>query len=782
MHGTFVAAGPGIKASDIPVPGVRAVDLAPTLSFLLGIPGPQNARGRIMYELTASPGRYKEITVLDISDYHGQLVPLAETADNLASPAVNPTFAIGGSAFLKPWFDLYRSEAPNGSVVMAAGDSVGATPPISAFFGDIPTIEQMNLMGFQIDGLGNHNFDKGSAYLRNTLIPLANFPYVSANVVDAQGKTPAEWSPSHVFDTTFGGGKVGFVGFTNEDAPELVFPGSFDPFHVDPRLARVQAEVNRLRSKNVKTIIVMGHDGATAGTLTSPTGPLIDLADQLTGVDAVIGDHTNFQVLTTRPNGTLVTENLSKGVRFTRVRLVLDSTTQKVIYKTADFHKPWTIGVTPDPTIQARDRRTQYGVAPDPRDGHRHVIGPDPAFRRVRARGWPPLRIARRQRDDRRDAHQVRVDRRRVRHHELGWAARRADLRAGRWGQRLLPAVDAAALPHHPGPGPRGAAVRQHRRDRPGQRRRAEDDAGERRLAHAGSPGAVPAGVGPVLHVQHRGCRRQSRDRRRTPGGGRFVHRRRDRPDRGFDLPHRRERLHGQRRRRLSELLQSPGHPGHHGSDAGRLRHGELAAGAVDPGSDQVHRPEPGSWQQLPGGFAVTKPPVPSGMRRIGQGGLGRPVGLMGARSLRVGITLATLAMWLVALAPAVQAHGGTATLQLPTPRVNPGGTLELLGDMTAEGPVELYLIAADSVVRSLGNANADAEGHFQAFIALPRDLPTGSYEVAARSAVDRATTRLVIDGIPVAVGDEGQLPGRDDIFAGSGVEPRPHPSPHSPS
>ena len=354
MHATFVASGPGIQASDTPVPGVRAIDLAPTLAFLLDIPGPQNARGRIMYELTKGSGKYKEITVLGISDFHGQLVPLTEAADNLTGTgSSNPSFAIGGAAFLKPWFDAYRAEAPNGSLLLAAGDSVGATPPISSFFGDTPTIELMNLMGFQLDGLGNHNFDKGQAYLRNTLIPLASFPFVSSNVVDNKGKTPAEWKPSVVFDT-FDGGKVGFVGFTNEDAPTLVFPGSFDPFTVAPRLARVQAEVNRLRSKGVKTIIVIGHDGATAGTLTSPTGPLIDLADQLTSVDAVMGDHTNFQVLSTRPNGVLVTENLSKGVRFTRVRLVLDSSTKSIVYKTADFHKPWNIGVTPDPTIQAR--------------------------------------------------------------------------------------------------------------------------------------------------------------------------------------------------------------------------------------------------------------------------------------------------------------------------------------------------------------------------------------------------------------------------------------------
>lgn len=363
MHGTFVAAGPGIRHQD-PVAGVRAIDLAPTIAFLMNIPGPQNARGKILLNLTKSPGQYKEVTVLDISDYHGQLVPLSEAADNVTGTgASNPAFAIGGSAFLKPWFDWYRAEATNGSITVTSGDAVGATPPISAFFGDTPTIEIMNMMGFSADGLGNHNFDQGQAYLRNTLIPLANYPFLSANVVygpghPSAGSTPPEWKPSHVFTGTFGGVKVGLVGFTNEDAPTLVFPGNFDPFIVDDEGARVQAEINRLRSRGITTIIVMGHEGATAGTLTAPTGPLIDLADTLTGVDAIIGDHTNFQVLTTRPNGTLAVENLSKGVRFTRVRLIVrmnsGSSEKTVIYKTADFHKPWDIGITPDPAIQAR--------------------------------------------------------------------------------------------------------------------------------------------------------------------------------------------------------------------------------------------------------------------------------------------------------------------------------------------------------------------------------------------------------------------------------------------
>ena len=69
------------------------------------------------------------------------------------------------------------------------------------------------------------------------------------------------------------------------------------------------------------------------------------------GVDALIGDH-ELQGRQPPRNRTLVTENLSKGFD-SRVQLVVDPATRSVLYSTADFHKPWTIGVTPDPTLQA---------------------------------------------------------------------------------------------------------------------------------------------------------------------------------------------------------------------------------------------------------------------------------------------------------------------------------------------------------------------------------------------------------------------------------------------
>ena len=193
MHATFIAAGPGIRKQS-PVAGVRAIDLAPTLAYLMGIPGPQNARGKILRQLFPNPGQLKEITILDISDYHGQLIPLTEAADTLAGGgAANPTFGIGGSAFLKPWFDAYRAEAPGGSITVAAGDSIGATPPISSFFDDKPTIELMNLMGFSADGLGNHNFDKSATFFRNGDRPAGELP---VPVVEHRRRRPGRRRPS----------------------------------------------------------------------------------------------------------------------------------------------------------------------------------------------------------------------------------------------------------------------------------------------------------------------------------------------------------------------------------------------------------------------------------------------------------------------------------------------------------------------------------------------------------------------------------------------------------
>jgi hypothetical protein len=150
--------------------------------------------------------------------------------------------------------------------------------------------------------------------------------------------------------------------------------------------------------------------------------------------------------------------------------------------------------------------------------------------------------------------------------------------------------------------------------------------------------------------------------------------------------------------------------------------------------------------------------------RHTRRGGHRRPVSHVPPHHPRAaGLWIAAAFLWLST--GGVAAHGGVPTLQLGSERINPGATIELLGDMTTEGAVELRLVSG-TTVRSLGNAVADHEGHFQVFVIVPLDIPTGSYTVLAESDIERTSAPLVVAGLPIG-GEEGQLPGQDEARAG---------------
>jgi 2',3'-cyclic-nucleotide 2'-phosphodiesterase (5'-nucleotidase family)/predicted AlkP superfamily phosphohydrolase/phosphomutase len=343
MHATFVMGGPGVRHKDN-VKGVRAIDVAPTIAFLMDIPGPLNARGNILYDVVESD-HLEEATILYLSDFHGQLTPLTQTADTLG-----PSFGIGGAAYLKPWLDWYRHNAEGKTITLHGGDAVGASPPISNYFDDKPTMKVLGMLGLDADTLGNHNFDRGSEFLRKELIPLAKFPYLSVNTVFASnGELPKEWDASKVFHLP-GGFKLGVIGYELPQLASLIFPGYADPFVVKDPAAAISAEAARLGGK-VDAVVAAGHIGGDGTVLTAPTGQLMDLASAVTGVDVLLGGHTHTEYITTAPNGVLVAESPNSGTQFTRVRIVVDTKANEVVYKTADTHKTWDIGVTPDKKI-----------------------------------------------------------------------------------------------------------------------------------------------------------------------------------------------------------------------------------------------------------------------------------------------------------------------------------------------------------------------------------------------------------------------------------------------
>ena len=292
----------------------------------------------------AAPNRTTDIQIVNVSDWHGQLDPL-----------VVGTTQVGGAAVLSAYFQQERAANPN-TLTLTAGDAVGATPPISSFFQDTPTIQAMNLMGFQVDTFGNHNFDAGLVRLQSQ-IDMADFPYVSANLANRDANLTGV-TDFHTFDV--GGVRVAVVGVTNPEAPELVFPGSFGTMTpTDPVKAALRAR-GAARDAGAQVVVVIAHMGVTGFDANGqPFGPLIDFAQAVNAnadrkapkIDVIVGDHTDIQY-SGIINGALVYENRSKGITYGRAKLTVDAN-GKVVGKSVTFVSPVATGVTPDPAVAA---------------------------------------------------------------------------------------------------------------------------------------------------------------------------------------------------------------------------------------------------------------------------------------------------------------------------------------------------------------------------------------------------------------------------------------------
>ena len=299
------------------------------------------------------------VTILDVSDFHGNLLPVTQQIGGVSRP-------VGGAAYLDTYFDRIRATSgPENTFLVTAGDAVGATPALSSLLKDRPTIEVMNMMGFNADTLGNHNFDRGVRHMR-WLESLADFPYVVSNLVNNDGNRPPWVRPSVIRET--GDVRIGFTGAINPEAPTLVAPGNFGTLRILDPAVSINRAARWLELRGVRTVVALVHIGATGLSSRAATGPLVDLARRLRGVDVLIGDHTNMQVNQTEAGADgkpiLVIENLSKGATFTEVKLVVDTATGEATGATARIHTAFSDLVEPDPEIQAAITRYREKVAP----------------------------------------------------------------------------------------------------------------------------------------------------------------------------------------------------------------------------------------------------------------------------------------------------------------------------------------------------------------------------------------------------------------------------------
>lgn len=278
-----------------------------------------------------------KIQVLNVSDFHGQLDPLDIFGVGL----------VGGAATLSSYWAADRAANPN-TLLLTGGDAVGASPPLSSFFEDRPTIEWMNYAGFDADTLGNHNFDAGLGRLQSQ-IDSAEFDYVSSNLKNVDDNVSGV-SPYRIYKVDQV--KVAVIGVTNPEAPSLVTPGNFGTIEITDPVAAAMNARQQAHEEGAKVFVAIGHLGIEGRDAAgNPAGPLVNFAQGVNGFDLILGDHTDVQYSATI-NGALVLENRSKGATYARTTLTYDRRAGRgVVDKSFEFVVPVASQVTPDPKV-----------------------------------------------------------------------------------------------------------------------------------------------------------------------------------------------------------------------------------------------------------------------------------------------------------------------------------------------------------------------------------------------------------------------------------------------
>jgi 5'-nucleotidase len=317
------------------------------------------------------PPRTVDLQVLGVNDLHGNLEPTT-VSDRAA----------GGVAWLASYLRQAEAQDPRGTIVAHAGDTVGASPLISSWFHDEPTIEATNLMDFDVGTVGNHEFDEGGPEMlrlirgghredgkqfkdgTDTSDPNfrgADYPYVSANVVSAaDGRYVLP--PYTVLHRE--GVPVGVIGVTTTETPSIVVPDAVAPFEFLDLSDSVNQAVAALHRRGVHTIVVLAHAGGFQDPGKDPAGEVLDETRQMDpDVDLVVAGHTH-SFLNTKVNNALVVQAYRYGTAFERVKLTVDRRTRDVTGSSAEVITTYDDAIAPAADLAELVKTFRDRIAP----------------------------------------------------------------------------------------------------------------------------------------------------------------------------------------------------------------------------------------------------------------------------------------------------------------------------------------------------------------------------------------------------------------------------------
>jgi len=342
-----------------PLKTLGGLTLAAACAFL-------TACGQDTSSYTVAPVR-----IVAFNDVHGYLTP-ADGNTTAVVPAAGltagTTVHTGGLAYMATLVNTLSAASPN-SIIVAAGDNIGASPYTSNIAHDEPVVDILNQIGLQVSSVGNHEFDKGLTELlriqgsngASTCYPPdgqfgvvgvdtclqagntfsgAHWTYLAANVVKtASGQTifPATYMKRFPTNGNVIGPMIGFVGLTFKATPLEVNQNGVAGLSFGDEATAINQAAATLRSQGANAVVVLIHQGAfTTSTVYGDTtcpgfnGDLLPILDQLSSdVDVVVSGHTHTDYICNY-KGKLVTQSGFYGTGVTSIDLTFDGQSGRV--------------------------------------------------------------------------------------------------------------------------------------------------------------------------------------------------------------------------------------------------------------------------------------------------------------------------------------------------------------------------------------------------------------------------------------------------------------------
>ena len=264
----------------------------------------------------------KNVQILQLSDLHGAI----ETGSSF------------GTALLMSNWDADR-KASAATVALSSGDNIGAAPPISTQFEELPTIESLNLMKLDVSAFGNHEHDRNLVHVQK-VIGASDFQWVAANYGDESLKVLKSGTKAAKTFTIVdrGGVKVGVVGANTPETIEQVFPGNLDyvdangakkTIQIEAGVAGINKAIVDAKAAGADIVVVLLHQGWTENADGVAKGLYNFLASNIKGATAIYGGHSHQTFSTVIPGDNkfkapvLLGEVRNAGVEYTRSQICI---------------------------------------------------------------------------------------------------------------------------------------------------------------------------------------------------------------------------------------------------------------------------------------------------------------------------------------------------------------------------------------------------------------------------------------------------------------------------